>query len=38
MLRMSRPSISQIDQKEAEQLFAMIPVKGGKAVFSFPEF
>jgi hypothetical protein len=34
---MSSQSISQIDQKEAEQFFAMIPAKGGKTVFSFPE-
>jgi hypothetical protein len=41
MLRVSNQSISQIDQidrKEAEQFFAMIPVKGGKTVFSLPEY
>jgi hypothetical protein len=37
MLRVSHQSISQVDQKEAEQFFALIPVKGGKTVFSLPE-
>jgi hypothetical protein len=38
MLRMNCQSISQVDQKEDEQFFAMIPVKGGKTVFSLLEY